>query len=629
MEGPSVAPFGFRTKMLMLVAGAALVPLLSIGFFALRSLEQSVQSSRQELLESVAQSTSWSLGHLIEQQESGAGSLVHVSSLRHKLQAYQDRAFRKDKTFDPEMQRILELCNASSRWITEVSVLDPEGRTVFTEAGASTEAASLPVTTWPEWATVLQTRMPLFSGVHLVPEPNCFILAPIEGDQGGVLGVLCLRLSIEDLASLLPPQVGINSPRVVLLTRESLAGDAANSASVIASTSSGTTADPTKLTQTIPASTSGSLWPHAGANLEGFQDDKARLVVGAWHPVPGAEQLVVMACLEQEPFERNKKMYSEDLLSFAVLSALLSTLLGLALARALLRPLRTLGEVSERLAGGDLTARANLGRDDELGRLGNSFDLMAAAISLSHQQLETARDEALQANQAKTRFLANMTHELRTPLNAIIGYSEMLLEESEEGTLTQDLNTILSSARHLLEVINGILDVSKIEAGKMEIFWEDFALEPLIKEVEVTIAALVSERENTFVTDLSFVGTVRLDRLKLKQVLLNLLGNATKFTKKGTITLKVESQPELVLSVSDTGIGMKPEQQKRVFEEFSQADESTTRHYGGTGLGLTIVRHYTMMMGGFVHLESAPGKGSTFSLHFPKDVVAPTSELDP
>jgi signal transduction histidine kinase len=619
--------------MLMLVAGAALVPLLSIGFFALRSLEQSVQSSRLELLESVAQSTSWSLGHLIEQQESGAGSLVRVSSLRHKMQAIKDRPER-DKTVDLEMQRILELCNASSPWVAEVSVLDPEGRTVFTDAGASTKAASLPVTTWPEWATVLQTRMPLFSGVHLVPEPNCFILAPIEGDQGGVLGVLCLRLSIEDLASLLPPQAGVNSPRVVLLTRESLAGDTANSVSVIASTSNGNAADPTKLTQTIPTSTSGSLWPHAGANLEGFQDDNARLVVGAWHPVPGAEQLVVMACLEQEPFERDKKMYSEELLSFAVLSALLSTLLGLALARALLRPLRTLGEVSERLAGGDLTARANLGRDDELGRLGNRFDLMAAAISVSHQQLETARDEALQANQAKTRFLANMTHELRTPLNAIIGYSEMLLEEvadeePEEGTLTQDLNTILSSARHLLEVINGILDVSKIEAGKMEIFWEDFTLESLIKEVEVTIAPLVAERENTFVTDLSFVGTVRLDRLKLKQVLLNLLGNAIKFTKKGTITLKVDSQPELVLAVSDTGIGMKPEQQKRVFEEFSQADESTTRHYGGTGLGLTIVRHYTVMMGGFVHLESAPGKGSTFSLHFPKEVVAPTSALDP
>ncbi len=249
--------------------------------------------------------------------------------------------------------------------------------------------------------------------------------------------------------------------------------------------------------------------------------------------------------------------------------------------------------------------------------------------------------EKLQAearNRAKSQFLANMSHELRTPLNAIIGYSEMLEEDAALGgheAIVPDLKKIQGAGRHLLSLINGILDLSKIEAGRMDLYVEAYDVRALIDDVVATVAPLVANNGNTLTLDCAAdLGTARADVTKLRQTLFNLIGNAAKFTERGTITVRAARRSEgemewLVFDVIDTGIGMTAEQLERLFEPFVQADASTTRKYGGTGLGLAISRRFCEMMGGTVTVESAPGAGSTFTVWLPVNVEAGAGVTSP
>jgi PAS domain S-box-containing protein len=247
----------------------------------------------------------------------------------------------------------------------------------------------------------------------------------------------------------------------------------------------------------------------------------------------------------------------------------------------------------------------------------------------AEEDLRRARQEAESANRAKSAFLANMSHELRTPMNAIIGYSEMLMEEAEDleqEELIPDLQKIRGAGRHLLALINDILDLSKIEAGKMDLFLETFDLEPMIDDVSATADALVKKKHNTLeIERADDLGSMRADLTKVRQALFNLISNAAKFTENGTITLSARREPSgsgdwISFSVADTGIGIAPDKIGKLFEEFSQADESTTREFGGTGLGLAITRRFCRMMGGDVSVESTLGAGTTFRIRLPADV---------
>jgi PAS domain S-box-containing protein len=248
------------------------------------------------------------------------------------------------------------------------------------------------------------------------------------------------------------------------------------------------------------------------------------------------------------------------------------------------------------------------------------------AIRTMNEELARARDAALEASRAKSTFLANMSHELRTPLNAIIGYSEMLQEDAEELGLPEfvaDLKKIQTAGKHLLSIINDVLDLSKIEAGKMEIYPEVFAVAPVIQEVCDAMKPLMQRNENTFhlLCDPN-LGVMETDVTRLRQCLWNLLGNACKFTRGGTVTLTVkrfqqENGEWLEFAVSDTGIGMTSEQVSRLFQAFSQGDSSTTRKYGGTGLGLAITKRLCTLMGGQITVSSQLGEGSTFRLLLP------------
>jgi PAS domain S-box-containing protein len=252
--------------------------------------------------------------------------------------------------------------------------------------------------------------------------------------------------------------------------------------------------------------------------------------------------------------------------------------------------------------------------------------------------LREARDEAEEHSRAKSQFLANMSHELRTPLSAVIGYSEMLEEEAEElgqDSLLKDLGKIKSNAQHLLGLINDVLDLSKVEAEKMDLYPEDIDVAEFVADAAGTVDGLVAKKGNILELDVAAdAGRARTDAVKLRQCLFNLLSNAAKFTEAGTITLRVAREEDagaawLRFIVEDTGIGMTPEQVGRLFERFSQADETTTRKFGGTGLGLALSRAFAQLLGGDITVASVEGQGTAFTLRIPAFAPERTADEAP
>ncbi len=336
------------------------------------------------------------------------------------------------------------------------------------------------------------------------------------------------------------------------------------------------------------------------------------------------------------------------------------------IARRATRPVVKLERAAKALQTGEFNAaelEPLVTRSDESGRLARAFQAMAREIQAREERLAewnqnlertvAERTAALvaaeadarklaaaaeEANRTKSAFLANMSHELRTPMNAIIGYSEMLIEEAEDlgqDSFVPDLKKIHAAGKHLLGLINDVLDLSKIEAGKMTLYLEEFAVSTMVNEVAATIQPLVEKNDNQLTVRCpADLGPMRADVTKVRQTLFNLLSNAAKFTHQGKITLTVEPATYkgarcLAFRVADSGIGMTPAQLEKLFQAFVQADASTTRKYGGTGLGLAISRRFCEMMGGDITVTSEVGKGTTFTAWIPQRVIDETGTRSP
>jgi signal transduction histidine kinase len=354
--------------------------------------------------------------------------------------------------------------------------------------------------------------------------------------------------------------------------------------------------------------------------LPGFGPDtdyRGKSVLAVWQYLPALRWGVVVKVDDDEAFAPVSLLRKLSA-GIALVSGLLAALAAWMVARSFSRPIEELTAAAHEVAGGNLHRRAEVRSRNELGELAGDFNHMTGQlremietmdekVRLRTAELAEARDQAEEANRTKSAFLANMSHELRTPMNAIIGYSEMLTEEMQDlgqDEFIPDLKKIHSAGKHLLGLINDVLDLSKIEAGKMTVYCETIDVATMVREVESTVLPLVKKNNNHLEVELpADSGTMHSDLTKIRQMLFNLLSNASKFTEKGKLRLVVTRSVEngadwLRFAVSDSGIGMTPEQMGRLFQAFTQADASTTRKFGGTGLGLAISRDFCRLLGG-------------------------------
>jgi len=489
------------------------------------------------------------------------------------------------------------------------------------------------------WSGETAISLPQYSDVPLPDSkgimreviPTMFVGAPIRNKKGNIIAILTFRINpAADFTEIFQRgRIGVSGETYAfnkhgLLISESRFDEQLSSIGLIDQDAHGilnvAIRDPgtnlvtgknslsSKIQQPLTFMAKSAATGESGINLEGYRDYRGVPVIGAW---TWDNDLGFGFTTEIDVAEAYDVLGLIRIVIITITIISIGLLIGLAVIF---------------LWNRNRIAQINEGLEKRVAERTRKLSAEVARRKQIEGQLKVAKEAAEAANVAKSKFLANMSHELRTPLNAIIGYSEMLQEEAEEleqETFSSDLQKIRGAGRHLLGLINDILDLSKIEAGRVELLVEPFSVADLINEVTDTAQPLMEKRDNTLeVVSDGELGEMEGDLVKVRQVLFNLLSNAAKFTEHGNITLEtsretIDDRDWLVFAVSDTGIGINSEQLGRVFEEFSQADRTTARQYGGTGLGLTISRKLCQMMHGDISVKTVPGEGSTFTVRVP------------
>jgi signal transduction histidine kinase/CheY-like chemotaxis protein len=665
----------------------ALIPLTLVSVAAFRSAESTLEQEATTKLRAIARGKARQIESYLLDRKRSVMALARTQSIADALMgmsfAYQEGGIGSGDYEDlDQLHRPYLKYFKDSGGFHDLFLISPDGDVIFSvnrDEDLGTNVATGPYRTSALAKVVAavrnseEARISDFEYSPTTNEPASYVGAAVR--QGGkFVGVVVAQLTTEEIWELVQDTTGLG------YSGETIIGVQVGEKAVFVAPSRHDPYAAFRRRVLFHTSRDGPLLRAVtGDSGEGLaMDYRGRKVLASWMYLPLNRWGMVVKIDADEAFAPVKALRK---LSFGIagVAALLVLAMTILLTRTMARALQQLTRATQLIARGNLSVRAPINSHDEIGELALNFNAMAErvqennyAISRANEELRAYRDHlqdlvnertreladannelvrakesAEDASRAKSQFLANMSHELRTPLNAVIGYSEMLEETAVDDARdddAEDLRKIRAAGKHLLGLINDILDLSKIEAGKMQLYIEDFDVSQTINEVVSMCKPLLEKNDNKLDLRLApNVGIMHSDAVKVRQSLFNLLSNASKFTEKGTITLSVdvrahdpatlapgavgvgERGDELVFSVKDSGIGMTPEQLARLFRPFTQADASTTRKYGGTGLGLAITRHFCEMLGGGIQVASEVGQGSTFTFYLPRK--APEQDL--
>jgi len=607
------------TRLLWAFLVMALVPLSVVTYLTYTISEQSLRAEVTNNLRAIADSKANQIETYARERQRNVTALARMPSIVNAFEPL-DQAFHDYGIGAPEYTAVEhELRPFLSDYVAQsgyadIVLLSPSGDAIFsvrqgedlgsnfyTGPNKDTELARV----FDRAKTLLVTEVSNFEYYATTNEPAAFIAAPVLRG-GGVIGVVVLQMSNAEIYKVVNDYTGLGK------TGETVVGSRVDNDIVFLTPLRN---DPqAAFRRRLPlGSTLASALQQAAQGTQGHGldlDYRGQQVMAAWQYLPSLRWAMVVKIDAAEAFAPIVKERNTVLIVGSI--TLLCVVVGaLLVARSISRPIVSLTRVVRFMSGGDLQQEVPVVTNDEIGELSRAFNKMTAdlrqiyatieetvrvrtqELHQSNAALERARQEAEVANQSKSAFLASMSHELRTPLNAIIGFTRLVMRRSQEVLPVrqyENLEKILVSAEHLLALINDILDLSKVEAGKMDLYLETFDLATMLRDVETTVQPLVEKNANTLVMQWADpLGTMRADLTKVRQALLNLLSNASKFTQQGTIGLTAirevaDGGDWITLSVTDTGIGMTPEQMGKLFQAFSQAEASTAGQYGGTGL---------------------------------------------
>ena len=650
------------TRLLWSFLVMALVPLSIFTYLTYTISDQLLRQEVANNLRAIADSKANQIETYAHERQRNVTTLARTPSIVNTFEPLE-RAFLEHGIGTPEYTAVEnELRPFLSDYLeqsgyADVFLLSPSGDAIFSVrqgedlgsnfyTGPNKDTALARV--FDRAKTLLVTEVSNFEYYAATNAPAAFIAAPVL-QEGVVIGVVVLQMSNQKVYKVVNDYTDLGK------TGETVVGSWVDNDVVFVTP---LRHDPyAAFRRRIPLGSALGLslqQAAQGGQGRGLDlDYRGKQVMAAWQYLPSLRWAMAVKIDTEEVFAPIRKQRNTVLIVGSI--TLLFVVVGaLIVARSISKPIVSLTWVVRLISGGDLKQEVLVGTNDEIGELSRAFNKMTAdlrqiyetieetvhvrtrELHQSNEALESARKDAEAANQAKSTFLANMSHELRTPLNAIIGYSEMLQEEAEDlgyTDFTPDLQKINAADKHLLALINDILDLSKIEAGRMDLYLETFDLAGMIQDVQITVQPLVEKNANTLVVHRpDALGAMQADLTKVRQSLCNLLSNASKFTKQGTIALTVirgavDGVDWLTFSVRDTGIGMTPTQMAKLFQAFAQAGASTARQFGGTGLGLAITKKFCQMMGGDVTVESELGKGSTFTIRLPAEVTVTNATM--